>query len=383
MTERLAPLAPLAPLAAPLPRAAEPFVAFPSHLRAHGFAVAPEQTAGFIEAIGVLGPNSMEDIRRAAAALLAPPPERRAEFDALFDAFFMGRVVAAPTGGAPDEEDELIIQDARDGASEPPEPEEISESGAEATELEALALRRFAAAEESRALRRFERLAPARLPTRRSYRRMAAKSGDAWNMRRILRDAAHRDGEVISLPKLRRKRRQRRIVLLIDVSGSMKNQTESTLRFAHALVRAAERIEVFTIGTRLTRITRALSLRHREQALAEASALVADWDGGTRIGDALQAFLAVPRFAGFARGALVLVLSDGLERGDPAAMVDGARKLARIAWGVDWLTPLAADAGFEPRTEALSAAAAHLSAIGDGSGIESLCAHVLNRARAA
>ena len=123
----------------------------------------------------------------------------------------------------------------------------------------------------------------------------------------------------------------------------MKARTDAHLRFAHALVRAADRIEVFTIGTRLTRVTRALQLKNREQALAAASGLVSDWDGGTRIGDALQAFLAVPRFAGSARGAVVLILSDGLERGDPKAMTDAVRRLAARAWHLSWMTPLAAD----------------------------------------
>ena len=95
---------------------------------------------------------------------------------------------------------------------------------------------------------------------------------------------------------------------------------------------AVERVEVFTIGTRLTRVTKALRLKNRDQALAAASTIVADWDGGTRIGDALQAFLAVPRFAGYARGALVLIVSDGLERGDHRAMTDGGR--AAVGAGV-------------------------------------------------
>ena len=139
----------------------------------------------------------------------------------------------------------------------------------------------------------------------------------------------------------------------------MKARTEAHLRFAHALVRAADRIEVFTIGTRLTRVTRALQLKNREQALATASGLVSDWDGGTRIGDALQAFLAVPRFAGAARGAVVLILSDGLERGDPKAMTDAVKRLAARAWHLSWMTPLAADPGYRPETAALKSILPH------------------------
>ena len=153
-------------------------------------------------------------------------------------------------------------------------------------------------------------------------------------MRRALREAVRRDGEVVRLPVLQRRLAQRRVLLLIDVSGSMKDRTDTQLRFAHTLARATNRLEVFTLGTRLTRITRAMRRSSRDQALAMASTLVADWDGGTRLGDALQAFLAVPRFAGFARGAFCIVLSDGLERGDPSAMTDAVARMSRLAWAI-------------------------------------------------
>ena len=161
----------------------------------------------------------------------------------------------------------------------------------------------------------------------------------------------------------------------------MKARTDAHLRFAHslrALVRAADRIEVFTIGTRLTRVTRALRLRNREQALATASGLVSDWDGGTRIGDALQAFLAVPRFASAARGAVVLILSDGLERGDPKAMTDAVKRLAARAWHLSWMTPLAADPGYRPETAALKSILPYLDTLADAGSTERLCHHVLN-----
>jgi len=147
-------------------------------------------------------------------------------------------------------------------------------------------------------------------------------------------------------------------------------------------VGAADAVEVFTIGTRLTRVTSALRLKNRERALTAASLLVADWDGGTRLGEALGAFLAVPRFAALARGAALVVLSDGLERGDPRAMRDAVERFARIAWRIVWLTPLAADAAFEPRTAGLLAARPFLNELGDGASIDSICAHVLDLAKA-
>ena len=139
----------------------------------------------------------------------------------------------------------------------------------------------------------------------------------------------------------------------------------------------APRIEVFTFGTRLTRVTRALRLKRREQALGAAAHLVSDWDGGTRIGDALQAFLAVPRFGGYARGAPVLIVSDGLERGDLAAMRDAVAKLSRRAWRVSWLTPLAVGKNFKPQTEALIAISRFVDEMVDGGSTPAIVAHVL------
>ncbi len=315
-----------------LPRAAQPFVTFPALLRANGFAVAPEQTATFLEAVGLLGPRSIADIRRAAHATLAPPPDRRAAFDALFGAHFLGEMEEGEALGEP--EDETVrVQEERAGGAEPLISDEVNEAGQEATAAEALSVRRFGPASDHEVLRRFARSAPLHLPRRPGYRRMRARRGEYFDTRRTLREAVRNDGDVMTLRRLKRRLRQRRILLLIDVSGSMKERTEQHLRIAHALAHAVERIEVFTFGTRLTRVTRAMRLKNRDMALAATSSIVSDWDGGTRIGEALQAFLAVPRFAGYARGAVVLILSDGLERGDVSRDARGrdAALAARLA----------------------------------------------------
>lgn len=373
------------PQVTPLPKAVTPFVDFPALLRTQGFAIAPEQTMSFVEAVGLLGPKSMDDIYQAARALLGPQPDRLDEFDALFRAFFFGQTLQAPAH-SDDEDDELRIQDDGDSVIEP-EVGDLQESGQQAATGELLNVRQFTPTDEATILRRFRRAAPAALPKRRAYRRMAARHGDHWNLRLALREAVRRDGELLVLPKMRRKLTQRRILLLIDVSGSMKAATEGSLRLAHSLGRAAEQLEVFTLGTRLTRITRAIRRRQRDQALAMASGLVADWDGGTRIGDALLAFLAVPRFAGFARGALVIVLSDGLERGDHDAMTSATQKLARLAWRLEWLSPDAgpgADgADFKPRTAALMSILPYVDHLGDGSSVAAVADRLLHVAREA
>ena len=365
-----------------LPQAARPFVTFATLLRANGFAVAPEQTQTFLAAVDLLGPRAMRDIYQAAVATLGPQPDRRDEFDALYRLHFLGASLPDVVEASGDDE-ELQAFDERDGSLPPPEADELDEFGAEATTAERLSLRRFAEASDSAALTELRRRAPSALPRRRSRRFLGSRKGARPDLRRTLQKAVKRDGETIEMPLLKRRTRQRRILLLIDVSGSMKAQTESTMRFAHGLSRVAERLEVFTLGTRLTRVSRALRLRNAEQALAVAGTLVADWDGGTRLGDALTVFLDVPRFAGFARGALVIVLSDGLERGDHTAMTEAVVRLDRLAWSILWLTPLAAGAHFTPETDALRSIAPFVDRFGRGGSTAALTNEVLSFTRRA
>jgi uncharacterized protein with von Willebrand factor type A (vWA) domain len=149
------------------------------------------------------------------------------------------------------------------------------------------------------------------------------------------------------------------------------------------VVQNADRAEVFTLGTRLTRITSALRLRNRGAALERAAALVDDWDGGTRLGAALQAFLSVPRFGAFARGAAIILLSDALERGGHAELESALKRIAARAYRLSLCTPLAADPRFRPQTAAMRAILPHLDDLVDGSGIEPLCRFILSLARPA
>jgi uncharacterized protein len=359
-----------------LPRAARVFISFVGLLRTNRFAVAPEQTTSFLAAIQLLGPRSLEDIRQAALATLAPPPERRATFDRLFDLHFRGNEAIERVDDGEDDETVRLQEEAR-GDDEQLLLDEANESGLAAARAEALVERRFAQLSTTDAMRRLSREAPRRLPKRRGHRRMRARSGPYADLRRTLRDSVRSDGEILRLGRLKRRQRPRKVLLLIDVSGSMKTRTEENMKFAHTLVQAAPNVEVFTFGTRLTRITRPLRLKRREQALKAAAYVVSDWDGGTRIGDALQAFLAVPRFGGYARGAAVIIVSDGLERGEPDALRDGVAKLSRRAWRVSWLTPLASGPDFRPQTEALVAIERFVDDLVDGGSSASIVAHVL------
>jgi uncharacterized protein len=359
-----------------LPRAAQTFVSFVALLRVNGFAVAPEQTTAFLSAIELLGPRSLDDIHRAGLATLAPPPERRATYDRLFDIHFRGG--EALDRVSEDDEEIMRLQEEGRGEDETLLADEANESGLVAARAEALVARRFAPSATSDALRRFAREAPARLPRRRGHRQMRARRGPFADLRRTLRDSVRSDGEVFRLPRLKRRQRLRKVLLLIDVSGSMKVRTEDNMKLAHALSQAAPNIEVFTFGTRLTRVTRPLRLKQREQALNAAAHLVSDWDGGTRIGDALQAFLAVPRFAGYARGAAVVVISDGLERGDVSALRDAVAKLSRRSWRLSWLTPLATGPRFKPQTEALIAIERFVDDLLDGGSSGAIVSHILS-----
>jgi uncharacterized protein len=359
-----------------LPRPVGVFISFAALLRANGFAVAPEQTTAFLAAIDLLGPRSLEHIHRAGLATLAPPPERRATYDRLFDIHFRGSEAIERADG--DDEETVRLQEEGRGEVEPLLADEANESGLAAARAEALVERRFARGATGDALRRLSREAPTKLPRRRGHRRRQARRGPFADLRRTLRDSVRNDGEVLRLGRLRRRTRPRKILLLIDVSGSMKARTEENMRLAHALLHTAQNVEVFTFGTRLTRVTRALRLKQREQALAAAAHLVSDWDGGTRIGDALQAFLAVPRFGGYARGAAVVIVSDGLERGDPAALRDAVARLSRRAWRLSWLTPLATAPGFRPQTEALIAIQRLVDDLVDGGSSAAVISHLLS-----
>ena len=353
--------------------------AFPNYLRQQGFTVSPDQTIGFLDAVGVLGPRGIDDIRSAALALLAIPNDRRPEFDALFRAYFLGELIAGPPAIERGDIETDAIEDAG-GEIDVAVRDHPDAFGSAAAAAERLSRRQFMPVVEDAELARLTRLAPSRLPRRLSRRLEAASHGQKLDLRRTLRAAVRQGGETLTLATRRRRKLQRRILMLIDVSGSMKERTDWTLRLAHALASAADRLEVFTLGTRLTRITPVLAIRDRQRALSRIGGLAADIDGGTRLGDALQAFLNVPRYASFARGAAVVVVSDGLERGDPVPMADAVRRLSRGAWRLNWLTPLAADDEFDPRTRALALALPYIDKLGDGSQIASVSDHMLTLA---
>jgi uncharacterized protein with von Willebrand factor type A (vWA) domain len=214
------------------------------------------------------------------------------------------------------------------------------------------------------------------LPAQRARRHYPARRGDRLDLRRVLRGAGRNGGDVVALRWRRRPRRPRRVLVLVDVSGSLRQSAPDALRFAHAAVRSVPRCEVYTFGTRLTRVTRPLGAPDVDAALGALAGMVLDVNGGTHIGQALEEFLADPRRTAGARDALVLIVSDGLERGSPTAMACAVGRLGRLAHRVVWWSPLACDAGYKPLTRGMAAVAGDLDdlvGVGDlSSALEAL-----------
>ncbi|MBM2712642.1 VWA domain-containing protein [Mesorhizobium caraganae] len=347
-------------------------------MRHHAFPIAPEQVSSFMQAVTLLGPRSMADIREAALATLAPSPDRRGEFEAHFRSHFYGDARPSIAG---EEDEETRIKDDHGTREEKNQTTRQEKGGELSSAIEQLSSRDFQRDDDG--LGRFRHKLASALPARRSFRTMRTRSRGTLDLRRSLSEIVSADGDIPS-PLLRRRQTvPRKLLLLIDISGSMKLHTADYLKLAHATVQGADRAEIFTFGTRLTRITSALRIRDRDQALARAAALVDDWDGGTRMGPTLLAFLSVPRFSAFARGAAVVILSDALERGDHADLETAIRRLSARAFRLSLATPLAGDPRFQPATAALRAILPDLDDLIDGSSLNSLTDFILSLARPA
>ena len=331
----------------------------------------------FIESVGLLGPESMDHIHDAAFATLAPPPERRNEFELLFRTHFYADVMAPFVGG---DDDQTEVKNS--GGKQETKLSVLleSKSGPQATDAEHLTERNFKSYSDY-AFRRFRHMLPDALPTRKSFRTVSALPRRRVDLRQSLREIVRTDGDLPRLAFRVRKNVQRRVLLLIDVSGSMRGLTDDYLKIAYSVVQSAHAAEVFTLGTRLTRITSPLRARVPEIALARAAALVEDWDGGTRLGPTLLALLGVPCFAAFVQGASVLLLSDGLERGDPASWIMAIRRIAGRAHRLSLASPLVGDPRFRPQTTALRGALPYLDDLVDGSSCEAVLNFILSLGR--
>ena len=184
---------------------------------------------------------------------------------------------------------------------------------------------------------------------RRSRRQVPVpRNGDRPDLRRTVRWALKHQGEPVRRAYTSPSSTPRRLVLLLDVSGSMEAYARALLRFSHAAVVARTKVEVFLLGTRLTRVTKGLTSRDPDSALTTATAEVADWAGGTRSGDGFRQFNDEWGIRGMARGAVIVILSDGWDRGDPEVLGREMERLQRVAHQVIWVNPLKATPGYAP-----------------------------------
>jgi uncharacterized protein len=247
--------------------------------------------------------------------------------------------------------------------------------GLMAAGAEALRHKSFAACtpEELAALRRIMariRLTP---PKRRTRRTAGARSGRSPDLRRTVRESMRMHGEPAELFWRRRKVRLRPLILVLDVSGSMADYSRNLLQFAYSAKRAAAKVEVFCFGTRLTRVTRALASRRPDDALEQAAKAVFDWEGGTRIGASLDAFVRDWGRRGLCRGGIVVICSDGLDRGDPGVLATAMERLARLSHQVVWMNPHKGDnPAFRPSTLGMMVAAPHIDLLLSGHDLSSL-----------
>jgi uncharacterized protein len=332
--------------------------AFLRSLQDAGIAVATQKQSDFLLSLVASPPENVGALYWRARVTLLSAAEDFSAFDAVFDAYFRGGhlLLEEPHGSPPDAEGETPAPPGGDdGELDAAEPREGS--GLHASPLDTHNARRFAPASDAErdALREITSSLPTALPACTARRSVRARRGPQLDVQRVLQAANRTGGEVLRLAWRRRPPRARRVLLLIDVSGSLRAHSPDLLRFAHEVVRGVARVEAFTFGTRLTRITSALDTPDVDTALDALTATVLDADGGTRIGAALEQFLADSRYVALARGAIIIVMSDGLERGDPAAMAVGTHRLARLGHRLVWWSPLACDPAYRPITRGMRA----------------------------
>jgi len=209
-------------------------------------------------------------------------------------------------------------------------------------------------------------------PPRRSLRQRRATRGRRPDLQATLRSALRTGGEPINRRWREPGERLRRLVLLLDVSGSMEPYARAMMRFVHAAVSGRQRVEAFAIGTRLTRVTRELNSRDPDKALAQAGTRVHDWSGGTRLGECVRVFNDQWGVRGMARNAIVVVLSDGWDRGDPDELGRQMQRLQRTAYHTIWVNPLKVTPGYAPLARGMAAALPYVDDFVEGHSLASL-----------
>jgi len=361
---------------------ADNIVHFARTLRRAGFPLGTGQINEAMRAVETIGIAHRDDLRSALFATLVTHPGQRALFDQAFDAFWRDpglfeKAMAAllpqtlvPPSDLPPSAGARRVAEALRGQTEP----RIGENRLQ-LELDA---RDTASGDEILAAKDFEQMSVdeiaraksvlARmtwsLPEQSSRRTEAAARGHAFDLRRTLRKSLKTGGNIIRLERRRRQTREAALVVLCDISGSMSGYARMCLHFLHGLTHArrvrGHAMHTFLFGTRLTNVTRALRLRDPDEALAKVAAQTPDWDGGTRIADALTRFNRDWSRRVLGQGAVVLLITDGLERDDVDALSRAAERLHRSTRRLIWLNPLLRYDEFAPKAQGVRALLAHV-----------------------
>ncbi|HZV78925.1 MAG TPA: VWA domain-containing protein [Candidatus Binatus sp.] len=361
-------------------------VIFGRVLRDLGLAVQPDRIILLDQALDAVGLRSRADAKAAARSVIVRKPEEIRLFDAAFELFW-SKAVMPQAPAEPNSDPEQPNDVAGDARDRPPEFPSAGQTAprqqtifvrgdggtAEADEkaepvdadraftysfAEGLYQKEFSSLSETEAdrARELTRRHVWDLGTKRSRRSKSGARGATLDHRRTLRTSLRRGGEVLSLSMRTRRRKQRDLVLLCDISGSMDRYSRLLLQFVHTVRHAVGRVEAFVFGTRLTRITRQIRHRDIRVALDDVSTSVADWAGGTRIGECLRTFNLRWANRVLGRGAIVLIISDGWDRGDIDLLAREMRRLQRSAYRLIWLNPLLGSPRYRPQTVGMQAA---------------------------
>jgi uncharacterized protein with von Willebrand factor type A (vWA) domain len=340
----------------------------------------------FCQAAARLDPTDLTDLYWSGRACLVTRQVDLPTYDRVFRAYFLG--ADSPTEElfrlkakvSPEAESLLEILPGDDSSEEKPEEEHL---GLMASAVETLRHKRFedCTPDELEAVRKLMARFRLRPPRRRTRRTRPGDCHRYPDLRRTIRHGLRTQGEMIEQCWRERRIRRRKLVLILDVSGSMTEYSRALLQFAHSAARVSAgpagrlfgRVEVFCFGTHLTRITDSIQKRDPDKALAEAARSVVDWEGGTKIGACLDLFVRSWGRRGMCRGAIVVICSDGLERGHPELLATAMERLARLSHRIVWMNPLKGDnADFQPRTVGMLAALPFVDVLLSGHDLSSL-----------
>lgn len=379
--------------------------AFSQRLHEAGVPVTPSQTAQYTRALKLTKPVSRRRLYCTTRAIFVTGFTQVAAFNRVFkDVFGAGKgsktaddydvqLEEAPDADdidseTPEDMDDQKVMEREDGqeamnmnAGEGDGDDEQDEDGdeapvpmQEASEEEALSYKNFQSlnADELALLYKLMVRLQLATPERVTRRKRRGRHGGHMDMRRTLRRSLHTGGDPIVLARKHRRVHPRRLVLLCDISGSMEPYARAYLQFLHAARATGPYAEAFVFATRLTRLTRQLAGRNPQRAIRRATEAPPDWSSGTRIGDALKTFNDRYGRRGMARGSVIVILSDGWERGDPALVAREMQRLARLAYRIVWVNPRVAAQGFAPKAGGLVAALPHCDALVSGHTLKSL-----------